>query len=146
MLAIGALLIPWHFTKALSVKESPIEIPETVIEESIIVVEEPKTERQIIEEYFKDIPIMVDVARCESTYRQFDENGNVLRGKVNSQDVGALQVNEYWHLKTSKQLGLDIYTLKGNLAYGRYIYSQEGTKPWNASSGCWGKYREVVLK
>ena len=100
---------------------------------------------EYIREYFKDIPIMIDIARCESTFRQFDENGNVLKGKVNSKDIGALQINEKYHLSDSIKLGLDIYTLEGNLAYGRYIYSKQGTKPWVHSSHCWNKFRVVDI-
>jgi hypothetical protein len=88
---------------------------------------------------------LIDVARCESQYRQFDENGNVLRGKVNSKDVGAFQINEKYHLETSQKLGIDIYTLEGNIAYARYLYETQGSKPWSASSPCWGNTRELVV-
>jgi hypothetical protein len=88
---------------------------------------------------------MIEVARCESQYRQFNKDGTVLRGVVDNRDTGVLQVNTHYHLATSQKLGLDIYTLKGNLAYGRWLYEQEGTKPWNASSKCWSKNREVVV-
>ena len=64
---------------------------------------------------------------------------------MNSQDIGALQINEKYHLADSIKLGLDIYTLDGNLAYGRYIYSTQGTKPWVHSKPCWGGVREVVI-
>src|SRR6185503_2906496 len=37
-------------------------------------------------------PLLIDIARCESTFRQFDENGQVLRGKVNKGDVGVMQI------------------------------------------------------
>ena len=110
-----------------------------------VVVEEVKTEKQIIEEYFKDIPIMIDVQRCESIKGQFNEDGTVVKGKVDSRDTGALQINIHYHLANSKKLGLDIYTLEGNLAYGRYLYSQNGTRDWNASKGCWNPNREVIL-
>jgi len=42
---------------------------------------------KILESYvakqYADEPILVDIARCESTFRQFDPNGNVMRGKAN---------------------------------------------------------------
>lgn len=98
-----------------------------------------------IRQYFADVPIMIDVARCESQFRQFDEHGNVLRGVVNSKDVGAFQVNEKYHLETSHKLGLDIHTLEGNMAYARYLYDTQGTKPWVYSKPCWGGVREVVV-
>jgi len=85
--------------------------------------------------------IMVQIANCESVgFRQFDKDGNVLRGKQNPQDVGVFQINEHYHLESSKKLGLDIYTLAGNIAYARYLYDTQGVQPWNWSRPCWGKY------
>lgn len=81
--------------------------------------------------------VMVRVASCESQYRQFDANGEVLRGRVNSQDVGVFQINEFYHLEEAKRLGLDIYSLAGNVAYARILYSKEGVAPWSASRHCW---------
>ena len=98
----------------------------------------------ITKEYFKKTPVMAEIARCESTYNQFSSNGNVLRGKVNSADVGVMQINEKYHLKRSQELGMDIHTLEGNLAYGKYLYEEQGSRPWNASKPCWGKPATVV--
>lgn len=103
------------------------------------------TEEQV-RAYFSDMPILAEVARCESQYRQFDTNGQVLRGRVNAQDVGVMQINEKYHLETSQKLGLNIHTLEGNMAYARYLYEKEGTRPWNYSSACWSKHREVALR
>lgn len=113
---------------------------------TIEIEDKPKTIQEIVEQEFKDIPIMIEIAKCESRYRQFDENGNVLKGKVDNRDTGVFQINKHYHLDTALKLGLDIYTLEGNMAYARYLYENEGSQPWNASSGCWGKYREVALK
>lgn len=92
-----------------------------------------------VKEYFKDIPIMAKIARCESGYRQWDKNGDVLRGVQNSLDKGVMQINEKYHLAASKRLGYDLSTLEGNLAYARHLYTQEGTRPWFWSKGCWGQ-------
>lgn len=89
---------------------------------------------------------MVDIARCESTFRQFDKNGNVLRGVANRYDVGVMQINEYFHLEKSKKLGYDIYSIEGNMAYARYLYEREGARPWLASSNCWAKYTELAKR
>lgn len=102
------------------------------------------TEAQV-KAYFEETPILAEIAFCESRFRHFDENGNVLRGVQNSQDVGVMQINEKYHLETAQKLGLNIYTLEGNMAYGKYLYDTQGTKPWNYSSHCWGKHREVAL-
>lgn len=82
---------------------------------------------------------MADIAQCESNFRQYDSDGSIHRGIVNHKDVGVMQINEYYHLKTAKALGLDIYTVEGNVAYARYLYEKEGTAPWISSKPCWGK-------
>ena len=106
-----------------------------------------KTTEEIIDEHFKDTPILKRIAVCESQIRQFDETtGTVLRGYVNSQDVGVMQINEKYHLETSKKLGLDIYTLEGNIDYAKYLYGTQGVKPWVHSSPCWDKSNEFALR
>lgn len=86
--------------------------------------------------------VMIDIARCESNTRQFDESGGVLRGAVNPQDVGLFQINERYWLAKSKELGFDIYTPRGNIAMALWLYKTRGTKDWGASKGCWGKMGE----
>jgi hypothetical protein len=104
-----------------------------------------KTTKQIVQEYFADTPVLIDVALCESRFIQFDADGTVHRGVINPQDVGVMQINEKYHLSTSKKLGLDIHSLEGNLAYAKYLYEKQGTRPWEYSSKCWNKTREVAL-
>ena len=90
--------------------------------------------------YFADMPIMAEVVKCESQFRQFSTEGSgVFRGIVNNQDVGIAQINEYYHAKRAKKLGYDIYTVEGNMAYARLLYKEEGTDPWISSSPCWSK-------
>jgi len=91
-----------------------------------------------LREHFADTPILVEIARCESTFRQFDKDGKVIRGRVNSADVGVMQINEKYHLETAIKLGIDIHTVDGNIAYAKYLYSKYGAQPWSASSPCWG--------
>ncbi len=90
-----------------------------------------------VREFFKDTPILVSIARCESNFRQNDSLGTPLRGRVNPADVGVMQVNERYHSATATKLGYNLYELEGNLAYARYLYNAEGTRPWNASRHCW---------
>ncbi len=89
--------------------------------------------------YFADTPIMAEVIKCESRFRQFNADGTAFRGIVNNQDVGIAQVNEYYHAKRAKKLGYDIYTVEGNLAYAKLLYQEEGTDPWISSAPCWKK-------
>ncbi len=91
-------------------------------------------------QYYKDTPILAEISKCESKFTQFDKDGNVVRGRINHADVGLMQINEYYHLDEAKKAGLDIYTIDGNLAYGKVIYDKYGTSPWSASEACWGKY------
>jgi ribosomal protein L20A (L18A) len=107
--------------------------------------DEPKTVEETVKEYFKETPILSKVAFCESRYRQFDANGNVLRGVVNAKDVGVMQINEDFHLKDSLDLGLDIQTLEGNLAYAKHLYEKQGVSPWVHSSKCWSKNEGIAL-
>jgi hypothetical protein len=82
---------------------------------------------------------MIQVARCESTFRHTLADGSVLRGKVDARDTGVMQINTHYHGKTAQKLGLNLERLEDNLAYARYLYNQQGTQPWSASAPCWGQ-------
>lgn len=97
------------------------------------------TVEEYIRNYFSDIPVLVEVARCESQFRQHDKYGNILRGVVNNLDLGVMQINEYYHEHDSDKLGYDISTIEGNTAYARHLYEKSGLKPWKSSSPCWSK-------
>jgi hypothetical protein len=103
---------------------------------SILSASQKELEKKV-KAYFKDDPILVDIARCESSFRQVDENGKILKGRVNKGDVGIMQINEYYHADKAKELGLNLRTLEGNLAYAKYLYEQQGAQPWISSSKCW---------
>lgn len=99
-----------------------------------------------VKTYFADTPIMIEIARCESRYRHYDVEGEALHGYVNHSDRGVMQINEHYHDKTAVKLGLDIRTLEGNLAYARYLYDTQGTRPWKSSSPCWGSHVALTLQ
>lgn len=100
-------------------------------------VERTLTVEEYVRGYFSDIPVMAEVAKCESRFRQHDSAGNVLRGEENSLDRGVMQINEFYHGEDSKKLGYDIMTIEGNTAYARYLYDKYGLQPWVSSSKCW---------
>ena len=100
---------------------------------------------EYVRSYFSDTPILAEIARCESHFRQTDEAGNILRGKRDPRDVGVMQINEYFHLNKAKELNHDIYTLEGNMAHARYLYEKTGAKPWMASSQCWSGINQNEL-
>jgi hypothetical protein len=93
--------------------------------------------KALLQKTFKDSPMMIEVARCESNFRQWDEKGEVLKGIVNPLDTGAFQINKHYHLKTAIKMGLDIDTAEGNISYAKHLHDNEGTRPWNASRKCW---------
>lgn len=97
-------------------------------------------------EYFKETPILAEVARCESHYRQFTKKGDVLRGEVNRSDVGVMQINEYYHGKTAEKLGINLYSLEGNLAYAKNLYERQGVAPWVHSKKCWSKSEHLTKR
>lgn len=93
----------------------------------------------LVESSFGVGHIMVKIAECESNFRQFDNNGNVLRGEKNTKDVGIYQINETYHLTSSQKSGLDIYSTNGNIEYAKRLYTSQGTKPWDWSQRCWSQ-------
>ena len=90
-----------------------------------------------VREYFSDIPVLIQVARCESTFRHTLADGSVLKGKVDSRDTGVMQINTYYHGTEAAKLGLDLTVLEDNMAYARNLYERQGTQPWSASAPCW---------
>jgi hypothetical protein len=83
-----------------------------------------------VKNYFQDAPVMVQIAKCESGFRQFDKSLMPLRGGQSKTMIGVFQINEAVHAETAKKMGMDIYSLEGNLAYARHLYNRSGTGPW----------------
>lgn len=108
-----------------------------------IKIDNPITFEQYVREYFSDDPILAEIAKCESTFRQYSSSGEVIKGRINKSDVGVMQINKYYHLKQAEKLGYDLHTIEGNMAYAKALYDREGTRPWNSSSKCWKKYAKT---
>lgn len=92
-----------------------------------------------VRSYFEDIPVMVSIARCESTFTHTLTDGSVLKGRVDSADTGVMQINLRYHEQRAESLGYDLHDLNDNLAYARKLYEEQGTRPWNSSAPCWRK-------
>lgn len=90
-----------------------------------------------VRSYFSDIPVMIQIARCESTFRHTLADGSVLKGRVDSADTGVMQINLRYHGETAEKLDLDLFDLHDNMAYARDLYERQGTRPWSASAPCW---------
>lgn len=88
---------------------------------------------------FADVPAMISIARCESKYTQFGKGGTALHGGYGGRMVGIFQIYSDVHADYAKDLGMDIYTTEGNIAYARFLYQTQGTKPWLSSFPCWGE-------
>jgi hypothetical protein len=80
---------------------------------------------------------MIQIARCESTFRHTLSDGTVLRGIVDPADTGVMQINLRYHGDRADKLGIDLTDIYGNMAYARDLYERQGTQPWSASAPCW---------
>ncbi len=124
------------FLVASAAFATPVAISST---EAAEIIKNPDTLGAYVRAYYSDTPILADIAWCESRMRQYDKDGNLFRGIVVKEDVGVMQINTHYHGEKAKELNLDLSTLSGNLAYAKYLYEKEGTKPWISSSPCWAK-------
>jgi len=109
------------------------------------VVDNPITLEEYVRGYFVETPILAEIAKCESRFRQYNVNG-VLRGDYDRNDIGVMQINERYHAERSQKNGFDIKTLDGNLGYAKWLYEREGLTPWNSSKACWKYAEAIVLK
>ena len=91
-----------------------------------------------VQAFFKDIPVMQEIAKCESGFRQFNADGTPLRGGWAGGMIGVFQFHERIHSAPARVLGYDLATLEGNLAYAKHLYETSGTQPWNSAKSCWG--------
>ncbi len=112
--------------------------------ETVAVHNEPITApslKQLIKEKAQDMGVDARVATkiafCESTYRQFTKDGQVLRGAHNPDDVGLFQINEKFHKAKSESLGFNIYSTEGNIDYAVWLLKKEGSRHWKWSRRCW---------
>jgi hypothetical protein len=149
-LTIGLAMLIASISDAQVIEAPTNTETESIVDETYSEISEEvkvRTTEEIIAEHFKDTPILKRIAFCESQNRQIDEKtGVTLRGTVNPQDVGLMQINEKYHLEASKKLGLDIYTLEGNADYAKHLYVTQGVKPWVYSSTCWDRSNEFALR
>lgn len=120
-------------------------VPKEVRAEDYQPITDPKNVERFINDYFADIPILAQIAKCESRYRQFNSSGDVLRGDRNRYDRGVMQINILYHAKTLERLELDVHDLDDNVQYARYLYEKEGAKPWMSSSACWAKFSQKEI-
>lgn len=135
---IPALIFLASATFGIPVVPAASSIPAVAAEERLEAVPEKVSLGAYVAEYFSDAPVLADIALCESSMRHQGEDGEILRGEVDADDIGVMQINTRYHQAQADELGIDIYSLNGNLAYARYLYEKQGVRPWKASMPCWG--------
>lgn len=100
-------------------------------------------EKELVMTAFPADTVMWAIAACESRYRQFGADGEVLRGDINPRDIGLFQINEEIHSELIKGLVeedsilYDIRTSAGNIAVAKVLANRDGYQPWSASAYCW---------
>lgn len=95
---------------------------------------------QAVRTYFADLPVMVKIARCESSFEHFDPkgpNGLNTNPASNSSASGVFQILLKTHGPEAARLGFDLKTIEGQLKYARHLYNKGGTRDWNSSRRCW---------
>lgn len=100
-------------------------------------------EKTVVMSAFPADTVMWAIAACESRYRQFREDGTVLRGGVNPRDIGLFQINDSVHavliksLMEEDSLLYNISTVDGNIEVAKILRNRDEYQPWNFSSFCW---------
>ena len=118
---------------------------DTIATTTILALKDFKTLEAYVRAYYKNTPELAEIAGCESNFRQYDAKGAILKGTVDKDDIGIMQINKYYNGDNAEKLGYDIYTIEGNLAYAKVLYKKYGDDPWSSSEKCW-KPELVALK
>ena len=84
------------------------------------------------------------ICGCESRGSKYAEPNHyeadgvtVLRGRVNPRDIGMCQINLDYHEARATSMGLDVFTEEDNIKYANWLYTTQGSTPWNWSKHCW---------
>lgn len=114
----------------------PQKEPDAICTEDCPLIDPEYVEREV-REYYKDVPVLAEIARCESRFRHYNKNGEVLMNEQGSSATGVMQIMASVHEAEAEKHGWELTDFKGNMAYGRMLYEQRGTQPWEASAYCW---------
>jgi len=106
---------------------SNVEVYQAKAEEIEVVVIEETNEQRILREFDSDLD-MFDIVRCESGFKQFDRVGGILTSPTN--DVGIMQINLKTWADEALNMGIDIYTLNGNIEMGKHILKVQSKTAW----------------
>lgn len=104
--------------------------------------------RNMVTEFFEanNANEMIPIIRCESRFRHYDKNGEVLKNKSGSSATGVAQILASVHpdpkiitrYNRKYQMDMavndfDITTIEGNLGYALVLYQVNGVKDWECS-------------
>lgn len=124
--ALATTTIP--YTTPVVIMQS-VEVKTEVTEKEIII-------NKIKEVFGKDADIAIKVATCESSLRQFDDKGQVVKSKTG--DSGLFQINQV-HKKQLDEMKLDPDKLEDNIKYAKHLFDRNGLRDWSMSKHCWSK-------
>jgi len=95
--------------------------------------------------YLNLIGPLKEICACESTGNpnnvpeHYESDGvTVLTGRITPADIGMCQINRDYHEANAHSMGLDLNDPHDQVEYANWLYKNEGTQPWSASSACWG--------
>ena len=84
---------------------------------------------------YSDFRILREVVQCESSWRQYRSDGQVI---VSSGNIGLAQINRFAHEAVYQSMRLDPEIPEENLSFAIYLYERDGLAPWRLWSGwCW---------
>jgi len=139
---IVSLLLALSLSYQVSEAEAPTTILSQLGTQEYLTIQNLEDAIDVIceENNFPYFSLMKNIASCESSYRHFSDGG-VLKGVVNSKDVGLFQINENLWSGKAMELGYDIYEVEGNIRMAVWLAKSDynGFNNWKASEPCWKK-------
>jgi hypothetical protein len=111
--------------------------------ELALLTNEQRAVRSRLMKVFRENPVMVRIAYCESSWRHHAEDGKVLVGEK-TPDVGVFQINLPANGEKLRKLGLDPHSFEDNVRYAQYLLETRGLRDWKSSMDCWAP--EMVAK
>lgn len=131
---MNKLLVPVFLVAVflVGISATSVEAAESVVSTASTTALTPAEVEAKVRTYFTDTPVMIEIAKCESKFRQYTDAGNVFYGGAGGGMVGIFQFYESIHKSSATALGYDLATVDGNIAYAKYLYKEQGTTPWRS--------------
>ncbi len=98
--------------------------------------EEQRQIYAILRAFFKNDPVMVHVAACESSLWHALPDGRLQVGP-DGLDVGAFMVRVPVHAHELLKYDLDPTRFEHNVAFATMLYRRDGLRHWKSSRTCW---------